>query len=1510
MATTRIRMPELKPGKPYDLFKQELLAWKEITDLDVKKQGIAVALSLPEDDNLTLRAKLFDQHSLDDLKKEDGLDTVLKFLDSHLGKDDLADTLLKYGQFEDYKQTNETTTDFIGKFEQLHNRLEKKSIKLPEEIKAYKLLRSASLTNDERTLVLSGIDYTKKDTLFTQAKDSLKKFKGDGRGVSGINIGERQDVAIKLEPAFYTQDAFPQHNAYYTGAPSYQSNFRGGRPAENFRGRSYTPPNTNNQYPRRFEQSRPASRGSYGFRSASSSRGAERPSWRGGRSGERPYNPSGSDGKPLRCDCCESTRHFLKDCPHSWENTTPKNVNMVESESGPLHQTYYPQDTGYIHPYEYPGDDYYCEQAFQTAILYTGDSMDECIQLQQESHASAVVDTACTSNVCGTQWMNEYIETLNDTDKAKVSIQPSSKTFKFGIGTAPSIGEYRIPVFLAGENMMLKTDVVDSEVPLLLSRQYMKELEISLNLVTDSAVIMGKEVPLNFTSSGHYCLPLTKTGNDVSAYVVDLKKSHHGDLNKSLLHIHRQMGHPATHKLVDLLKKSGSWEDGHKEILDKIRDDCNTCKKFARTPSNPVVSMPMANEFNQIVAMDLKQWKDEWILHMVDMYSRYTVSVFVSRKDSVSILSAVINNWVKYFGVMQEIFTDNGGEFKNAEMREVASVFNFKVKTSDADSPFQNGLCEKNHAIVDLILSKLSVDYPRVKQEVLLGWANMAKNSLQMWSGFSSNQLVFGTNPRLPNIMCSNLASWNETTLSETLAKHLCILHDARKAFMQSESDERIRRALRNRIRTSEAVYQRGDKVFYKREGRQQWLGPAQVVFQDRKIVLLDHGGYFIKVSPNRLVLYKDTIPMSSTQDTLSSSEDRIDSFTQSSKPTMFKELDDTRPDRAIDIQTNGGNVQTDDGQTDNPDNQEAQEQDGIQDAVLVHDPVDLRNQIDDIQREQEPAVNQLPNVSSKQVKSTDKEFEMRRSLRVFNKKHDGEVYSNTLNDNFHEAYVTVLPRREYNSAEAMIAKQAELDKLRDFDTYEVVDDVGQPRISTRFVLTRKNEAVRARLVARGFEEESLEQTDSPTGLLQTDSPTVSKSAMRMCITIALSEGWSIEALDIKSAFLQSRILQREVFVSPPVEANCDPGKLWKLKRCLYGLADAAREFYVSLKEELIKLGCEVSRLDSSLFFKHSNNVLTGVLVAHIDDLLYAGNPEFNKTVMEKVSERFQVGTRVAQDFTYVGLHIVQGENQLTLDQDHYASDITCKPVQNTRDKRSDLSPTELTQLRSIVGSLNWVIQGTRPDSAFEMLVLSTKLKNGTIADLIMAGKLVTRIKQQQCLLTFPKLKSALGWRLVLFTDASFGNLPDGVSSTQSYIILIVDDSHQCCPIDWRSNKCKRVARSTLAAETLALQDGLEAAIYVKTGVLELLPALDLPIIAKVDCKSLVEAVHSTSSVEERLLRLNIASIKQMMYDRGITVSWVPGEQQLADSMTKKGASGAKLLTTLQSGKLDKIYNF
>ena len=64
-----------------------------------------------------------------------------------------------------------------------------------------------------------------------------------------------------------------------------------------------------------------------------------------------------------------------------------------------------------------------------------------------------------------------------------------------------------IPCNIAGKNVSLKTDVVKSEIPLLLSKESMKAAESKIDFVNDRINISGKDIHLHFTTSGHYAIP-------------------------------------------------------------------------------------------------------------------------------------------------------------------------------------------------------------------------------------------------------------------------------------------------------------------------------------------------------------------------------------------------------------------------------------------------------------------------------------------------------------------------------------------------------------------------------------------------------------------------------------------------------------------------------------------------------------------------------------------------------------------------------------------------------------------------------------------------------------------------------------------------------------------------------------------------------------------------------------------------------------------------------------------
>ena len=86
----------------------------------------------------------------------------------------------------------------------------------------------------------------------------------------------------------------------------------------------------------------------------------------------------------------------------------------------------------------------------------------------------------------------------------------SGKVFRFGAGkTYPSIKQVNIPVHTGEQPGYILTDVVDCEIPLLLSKDSMTKADSKLDFVNDVIVMSGQQIQLQHTSSGHYCIPIT-----------------------------------------------------------------------------------------------------------------------------------------------------------------------------------------------------------------------------------------------------------------------------------------------------------------------------------------------------------------------------------------------------------------------------------------------------------------------------------------------------------------------------------------------------------------------------------------------------------------------------------------------------------------------------------------------------------------------------------------------------------------------------------------------------------------------------------------------------------------------------------------------------------------------------------------------------------------------------------------------------------------------------------------
>ena len=75
------------------------------------------------------------------------------------------------------------------------------------------------------------------------------------------------------------------------------------------------------------------------------------------------------------------------------------------------------------------------------------------------------------------------------------------------------------------------------------------------------------------------------------------------------------------------------------------------------TAPKPIVILPLASEFNEKVAIDLKKLNDRYIIHIIDIN---IVSVIIVRKTPNEVINALMKHWIGVFGVMQAVLTDNG----------------------------------------------------------------------------------------------------------------------------------------------------------------------------------------------------------------------------------------------------------------------------------------------------------------------------------------------------------------------------------------------------------------------------------------------------------------------------------------------------------------------------------------------------------------------------------------------------------------------------------------------------------------------------------------------------------------------------------------------------------------------------------------------------------------------------------------------------------------------------------
>ncbi|CAI7730529.1 unnamed protein product [Closterium sp. NIES-53] len=123
----------------------------------------------------------------------------------------------------------------------------------------------------------------------------------------------------------------------------------------------------------------------------------------------------------------------------------------------------------------------------------------------------------------------------------------------------------------------------------------------------------------------------------------------------------------------------------------------------------------------------------------------------------------------------------------------------------------------------------------------------------------------------------------------------------------------------------------------------------------------------------------------------------------------------------------------------------------------------------------------------------------------------------------------------------------------------------------------------------------------------QTFSPTPKMTTVRVLLHVAAQRDYELHSLDFSTAFLQSSLHEEIWLRRPPSFTGSFPaGTQWSLRRPVYGLRQAPREWHDTLRMTLAALGFSPSTADLSQFLRTDTTLLPFYDLVYVDDLVFA----------------------------------------------------------------------------------------------------------------------------------------------------------------------------------------------------------------------------------------------------------------------------------------------------------------
>lgn len=324
-------------------------------------------------------------------------------------------------------------------------------------------------------------------------------------------------------------------------------------------------------------------------------------------------------------------------------------------------------------------------------------------------------------------------------------------------------------------------------------------------------------------------------------------------------------GHVGKKKLYEKLRSQFYWPNMTKDVS-KFVSACHKCKvnKPKNLHKEPMIITKTPQQPFECIIVDTigklpkSKNNNEYIVTIICELTKYLVTIAIPNKEANTVAKAIVESFVLKYGLMKEILSDNGTEYKNAIVGEICKMLDVKQNFSTAHRHETVGAVERNHRFFN--------EYIRAYVNNMSDWEeylhyftfcyNIGTHD-SFENKYSPFELVFGKKALLPKFVEKTVIDpvYNfDNFAKESKYK----LHTAHKYAQELLTKSKIRNKMYYDKQMKAIDVSIGDKVYLKKEPYDKhkpiYSGPLTIQsIAEPNVVLIDDQGKTKIVHKNKI---------------------------------------------------------------------------------------------------------------------------------------------------------------------------------------------------------------------------------------------------------------------------------------------------------------------------------------------------------------------------------------------------------------------------------------------------------------------------------------------------------------------------------------------------------------------------------------------------------------------------------------------------------------------------------